>query len=183
MKIWELNEEAFIQLLARLNSDPELAGESYERLRAGLIYFFERKGCLIPAELADETVNRTARKIEEGQEIGDIFKFSYGVAKYVLLEYWHDHRREWEQLTEQLPIQGHNGESEEQRLECMKKCLQALSSEEQDLIIKNCTLDNKGKLEVALALGLTINAFRLRVFRIRARLYECRENCIRELEQ
>jgi DNA-directed RNA polymerase specialized sigma24 family protein len=181
MKIWELNEEAFLQLLARLNSDPELAGESYEKLRAGLIYFFERKGCLIPAELADETVNRMARKIEEGQEIGDIFRFSYGVAKYVLLEYWHDHRREWEQLTEQHQLTEHNGESEEERLECMKKCLQALSSEEQDLIVKNCTLDKKGKLELAITLGLTINALRLRVFRIRARLYECRENCIREL--
>ena len=181
MKIWELNEEAFLQLLARLNSNRELAGESYEKLRTGLIYFFERKGCLTPAELADETVNRMARKIKEGQEIGDIFRFSYGVAKYVLLEYWHDHRKEWEQLTEQHTRPEHNGESEEQRLECMKKCLQELSSEEQHLIVKNCTLDKKGKLELALALGLTINAFRLRIFRIRARLYECREKCIREL--
>src|SRR5215475_14547618 len=98
MKIWELSEEAFLQLLGRLNADPSLAGESYEKLRAGLVFFFERKGCLVPAELADETVNRVARKIEEGREIEDVIKFSYGVARYVLLEHWNDPKREWEQL-------------------------------------------------------------------------------------
>jgi DNA-directed RNA polymerase specialized sigma24 family protein len=181
MKIWELSEDAFLQLLARLNADPALAGESYEKLRARLIYFFERRGCLIPAELADETVNRVARKIEEGQEIEDLFKFSYGVARFVLLEHWDDPKREWEQLDERLSLSEPDRESEEHQVECMKKCLQALSSEERDLIVKNCTLDKRGKEELAMVLGVTINALRLRVFRIRARLHECRERCVRGL--
>jgi DNA-directed RNA polymerase specialized sigma24 family protein len=178
MKIWGLSEEAFLQLLARLNADPALAGESYEKLRAGLIYFFERKGCLIPAELADETFNRVARKIEQGQKIEDLFKYFYGVARFVLLEHWDDPKREWEELDERLPLPEHNSESEEHRLECMKGCLQSLSSEERDLVVKNCTLNKRGKEELAMALGLTINALRLRVFRIRARLHECRKKCI-----
>src|SRR5919198_2535803 len=129
MKIWGLSEEAFLQLLARLNADPALAGEAYEKLRAGLIYFFERKGCRIPAELCDETINRVARKIEEGHEIEDLVRFSYGVARFVLLEHWSDPKREWEQLDEQLQLPGHNSEFEEHQLECMKRCLQALSTE------------------------------------------------------
>jgi DNA-directed RNA polymerase specialized sigma24 family protein len=60
----------------------------------------------------------------------------------------------------------------------MEKCLQALPSEERDLIVKNCTLDKKGKEEVARALGLTMNALRIRTFRIRTKLHECREKCI-----
>jgi DNA-directed RNA polymerase specialized sigma24 family protein len=179
MKIWGLSEEAFLQLLARLNADPALAGESYEKLRAGLIYYFERKGCLIPAELADETVNRVARKIEEGRKIEDLFKYSYGVARFVLLEHWDDPKREWEPLDERMSSPEHSRESEEHRLECMKQCLQALPSEERDLIVKNCTLNKSGKEELAIALGLTINALRLRVYRIRARLHECREKCVR----
>lgn len=179
MKKWDLSQEAFFQLLARLNAEPALAGEEYEKLRARLIYFFERKGCRIPAELGDETINRIARKIEEGYEIEDPYKFSYGVARLVLLEYWSDPTREWEQLNERLPSQEGNCAFDERKMECMKKCLSALSSEERDLIIKNCTLNNIGKVEAAKALGLTINALRLRVFRIRAKLQVCRENCIK----
>ena len=110
-----------------------------------------------------------------------MFKFSGGVARLVLLEHWNDPKREWEQLDEQLSSPESDSEFDEHRLECMKKCLQALPPEERDLIVKNCNLDKKGKEEMARALGLTINALRLRVFRIRTRLHQCREKCVRGL--
>jgi DNA-directed RNA polymerase specialized sigma24 family protein len=183
MKKKDLSQEAFLQLLARLNADPALAGEEYEKLRARLIYFFELKGCRIPAELGDETINRVARKMEEGYEIEDLFKFSYGVARLVMLEYWSDPTREWEQLDDRLSSQEGSRVSDEHGLECRKKCLLTLSPEDRDLIIKNCTLNKKGKVEVANALGLTMNALRLRVFRIRARLQACYKNCIKVREE
>ncbi len=46
-------------------------------------------------------------------------------------------------------------------------------------MVKNCTLDNNGKIELGMAMGLTINALRLRVFRIRGRLHDCYEKCVR----
>jgi DNA-directed RNA polymerase specialized sigma24 family protein len=178
MKILDLSEESFFRLLARLNTDPMLAGEEYEKLRARLMYFFERKGCRTPAELSDETINRIARKVEEGLEIEDIFKFSYGVARLVLLEHWRDPKREWDQIDQRLSSPKTDREFDERRLECMEKCLQALPSEERDLIVKSCVLDKKGKEEAARSLGVTMNAFRIRVFRIRTRLHECREKCV-----
>jgi DNA-directed RNA polymerase specialized sigma24 family protein len=178
MKIMDLSEESFFRLLARLNSDPLLAGEEYEKLRARLMYFFERKGCRIPAELSDETINRIARRVEEGLEIEDVFKFSYGVARLVLLEHWKDPKREWDQIDERLSSPNSDGEFDEHRLECMKKCLQSLPPEERDLIVRNCVLDKRGKEELAGSLGLTINALRIRAFRIRTRLHECREKCV-----
>src|SRR5262245_3530192 len=178
MKTLDLSEESFFRLLARLNADPMLAGEEYEKLRAKLIYFFERKGCRIPAELCDETINRIARRIEEGLEIEDVFKFSYGVARLVLLEHWKDPKREWDQLDERLSSPKSDREFDEHCLECMKKCLESLPPEERDLIVKNCTLDKKGKEELAVSLGLTINALRIRAFRIRTKLHECREKCV-----
>jgi len=178
MKILDLSEESFSRLLARLNADPMLAGEEYEKLRARLIYFFERKGCRIPTELSDETINRIARKVEEGLEIEDVFKFSYGVARLVLLEHWRDPKREWDQLDQRLSSPKSNQEFYEHRLECMEKCLQALQPEERDLIVKNCVLDKEGKEELARSLGLTINALRIRAFRIRTKLHECREKCV-----
>jgi DNA-directed RNA polymerase specialized sigma24 family protein len=180
MKKWDLSEDAFSRLLARLNADPAQAGEEYEKLRARLIFFFERKGCRIPAELGDETINRVARKIEEGHEIKDLFKFSSGVARLVLLEHWDDPKREWDELDERLSSPRLDEQDlDEHQLECMEKCLQGLAPEERDLIIRNCTTNKYGKAEMARALGLTINALRLRVFRIRTRLHECYEKCVR----
>jgi DNA-directed RNA polymerase specialized sigma24 family protein len=132
MKNYDLSEQGFLQLLARLNTDPKHAGEEYEKLRARLIYFFERKGCRIPAELCDETIDRVARKIEEGQIIEDIFKFSGGVARLVLLEHWKDAGRERAELDEHLPSPTSDREFDEDRLKCMKKCLQSLSPEQHD---------------------------------------------------
>ena len=178
MKILDLSEESFFRLLARLNADPMLAGEEYEKLRARLIYFFERKGCRTPAELSDETINRIARKVEEGLEIEDVFKFSYGVARHVLSEHWRDPKREWDQLDQRFSSPKSDREFDDRCIECMEKCLQALQSEERDLIVKNCILDKKGKEELAGSLGLTMNALRIRAFRIRTRLHECREKCV-----
>jgi DNA-directed RNA polymerase specialized sigma24 family protein len=183
MKKCDFSDEAFFQLLARLNTDLALAGAEYEKLRARLIYFFEQKGCRIPAELGDETINRIARKLEEGYEIEDLFKFSYGVARLVMLEYWNDPNRDWEQLDERLTSQEGGRVLDDHELECMKKCLSILSLEERDLIIKNCTLNKEGKVEVANALGLTMNALRLRVFRIRAKLQACYKNCSKFREE
>jgi DNA-directed RNA polymerase specialized sigma24 family protein len=180
MKIPDLSEQAFFRLLARLDADPMLAGEEYEKLRARLMYFFERKGCRVPAELSDETINRVARKIEEGLQIEDVFKFSYGVARLVLLEHWNDPKREWDQLNDRFSSPKSDREFDEYRLECMEKCLRALPPEERDLIVKNCNRDKKGKEELARSLGLTLNALRIRVFRIRTRLHECREKCVSE---
>src|SRR5215510_14093614 len=115
MKILDLSEESFSRLLARLNADPMLAGEEYEKLRARLIYFFERRGCRIPAELSDETISRVVRKVEEGLKIEDVFKFSYGVARLVLMEHWRDPKREWEQLDQRLSSPKFDREFDERR--------------------------------------------------------------------
>jgi DNA-directed RNA polymerase specialized sigma24 family protein len=180
MKIPDLSQEAFFRLLERLSADPALAGEEYEKLRARLMYFFERKGCRTPAELSDETINRVARKVEEGLEIiEDMYKYSHGVARRVLQEHWRDPKREWDQIDERVSSPNSDQEFDEQRLGCMKKCLQTLPPEERDLIVKNCSIDKKGREDLAQSLRLTINAFRLRVFRIRTKLRECCEKCLK----
>jgi DNA-directed RNA polymerase specialized sigma24 family protein len=69
---------------------------------------------------------------------------------------------------------------DEHRLECMKKCLETISPEERDLIVKNCTLNKNGKAKLARTMGLTSAALRLRVFRVRKKLYSCRERCLKQ---
>lgn len=55
-KQWALSEVAFSKLLRWLDSDEQSAGEKYERLRQKLLLFFEHRGCPIPSELADKTL-------------------------------------------------------------------------------------------------------------------------------
>ena len=83
----ELTPEAFTKLLAKLAADPETAGGEYEELRRRLIKFFEWRGAFFSEDLADETLNRLARKIDEGEEIEkNVFALSLGVARFVFLE-------------------------------------------------------------------------------------------------
>lgn len=179
MKKWDLSEVAFSRLLARLNADPELAGKEYENLRQRLIYYFERKGCRTPAELSDETINRIARKIEEGQQIRDMLRYSSTVARLVMLEHWDDPKREWEEVDERLTApEDLDRDFDEHKLNCMRRCMKSLSRHNRKLIIKNVTSDKNGKLEIAHNEGITINALRLKVFRIRAKLNECYQECI-----
>src|SRR5262245_66482613 len=83
----ELTPKAFTKLLAKLSADPEVAGVEYEELRRRLIKFFEWRGAFFPEDLAAETLNRTARKIDGGEEIekNDI-ALALGVAHFLCLE-------------------------------------------------------------------------------------------------
>lgn len=61
----------------------------------------------------------------------------------------------------------------EHSLECMKKYMETIPPEDRDLIVRNCTLSNNGKEELARVIGLTSNALRLRAFR-----YDCEANSL-----
>src|SRR5215510_11235068 len=85
----EMTQEGLDRLLAWLHPDRNLAGEKYEVIRRGLTQFFERRGCLEPAELADKTIDRVIKKLPEiyDQYSGEQAKYFYGVAHYVYQEY------------------------------------------------------------------------------------------------
>src|SRR5262245_41567772 len=58
-------QETFDKLLIRLNPDRERAGEEYELLRLKLLTYFRSRAYLRAEDLADETLNRLAKKIAE----------------------------------------------------------------------------------------------------------------------
>src|SRR5215470_10383215 len=51
-------------LLVRLDSDWNRAGEKYEELRRTLIKFFEWNSCFPAEDLVDETLDRVAKKLD-----------------------------------------------------------------------------------------------------------------------
>src|SRR5689334_6229698 len=79
--------EAFEKLMARLHPDRERAGEEHELLRLKLREYFRSRTCLYAEELTDETMNRLAKKIDEGEEVRDVLRFCHGLAHWVWMEF------------------------------------------------------------------------------------------------
>jgi DNA-directed RNA polymerase specialized sigma24 family protein len=177
----ELTSNAFTKLLAELSADPEIAGAEYEELRRRLIKFFEWRGAFFPEDLADETLNRTARKIDGGEEIEkNVIALALGVAHFVFLETSKrpDNRRA--PLEELIPVAAppeHRSEDDDLRVTYLRECLHSLPKESRELIIEYYLEEGRAKIEdrkaLAEKLGISLNALFSRAKRIRDRLEQC----------
>src|SRR5262245_11895033 len=177
----EITQEAFDRLLAWFHPDRNRAGEKYEVIRRGLTQFFERRGCLESADLADETINRVIKKLPEiyNQYTGEQAKYFYGVAHRIYQEYL---RRP------QIISSGTEPEDsiiQERKDRCRLQCLDKLSAEDRLLITDYYLKEKREKIEhrrkLAIQLGLNSNALTVRAFRIRSALNKCLEECLQIL--
>jgi DNA-directed RNA polymerase specialized sigma24 family protein len=179
-----LTRESLEKLLLCLDGDPERAGEKYETLRLGLVRFFEWRGCAFSEDRADETIDRVAKKLIQGEEIRDIYKYSAGVARFVYLETV----KEWEQQQAALrerpaaPIADSTA-AEEAHLECLRRCLRALPAESSQLILTYYQDMGSTKIaarkSLAQQLGVSQHTLRMRLQRLRAKIEECVVGCVR----
>ena len=192
-KNWVLTRAAFDGLLALLDADPERAGEKYESIRQALVTFFEYRASRFPEDDADETINRVARRIMEGQEIytGNPASYFYGVARNVLKEQW-DSQRSTSAALEGLrplnPVSDDPLDSEkeslrlrERQLDCLERCLEELAAKDRDLIsayyLGETAIKVQNRKQLAARLGIPLNALRIRALRIRERLEACVGRC------
>ena len=85
-----LSSDQFEALLRQLSPDRDLAGARYEQLRRRLVTILAHRGCAHPEEVADETMDRVARRLAQvgpDAEIGDPAPFIFGVAWKVTKEW------------------------------------------------------------------------------------------------
>lgn len=181
---WTLTQEAFDKLLLALGDNRESASQKYLEIRSNLTRFFEWRGCSFPEDHADETINRVAKKVAEGEEILNPSGYAMGVARLLLLEIIKGRQREQAALNEigtasEAYVESDDGES---RLKCLNRCLQSLSGDNRDLILqyyqgeKGDKIQNRKKLLEHL--GIPVNTLRMRALRLRERLQECVETCL-----
>jgi len=180
---WELTKEAFEELLSWLDGDRDRAGRRYETVRLGLIKMFTGRGCAAAEDLADETINRVARKLPEVRAtyVGSPEKYFYGVAKML----YHEHRRRTEKLVplpDNLPGRAGDDRHDELTYVCLESCIQKLPPDQRELLRRyhqetaNPAAQRK---MLAARLGITRNALNVRVFRIVSRLEACVKKCVR----
>jgi DNA-directed RNA polymerase specialized sigma24 family protein len=180
-----LTAEGFAALLGQLDPDPELAAEKYETIRRKLIRLFEWRGCTAPEDLADETMNRVARRLAEGIELrsNDPYGYFCGVAHLVYKEVLRRAAREHRALESQgWPPASFTPEDEpaDRRLEGLRRCLDRLPPDQRDLILRYYRGEDRpgesnirNRQSLARDLELPMNALRIRVHRVRRKLESC----------
>ena len=182
---WTLTQDAFDKLLVVFGGgDRESGSEKYLEIRGNLTRFFEWRGCSFPEDHADETINRVAKKVAEGEEILNPAGYAMGVARLLLLEVLKGRQREQSALTEiGKSSEAYEAEDDgEGRLTCLRNCLQTLSPDNRDLILqyyqgeKSEKIQNRKKLMERL--GIPVNTLRMRALRVRERLQGCVEECL-----
>jgi DNA-directed RNA polymerase specialized sigma24 family protein len=177
------SKEAFEKLLRWLDSDREKAGEKHERIRLRLIRVFAARGCGEPEDLADETINVVASRIDwllENYE-GDPALYFYGVAKKIHLEHF-------KKKNPPDPPPAPDKSEIEQECECLERCLeQLLTPEDRRLVLRYYEKSKKQKIairkQLAKELGISINALRIKVHHIVVRLRPCIDRCLRDLRE
>lgn len=171
---WSLTREAFERLLRWLSPDRDEAGRRYEQARVRLIGFFTRGGCNRPAELFDRTIDRACSKIElDGHECsGDALAFCFAVGRFVLREYWREVKVHPIEEDISRP-ESEDPEIRERELEWLETSLAGLSQRDRNLITAYYQGVGRERIQrrrdLASAAG-GINALRIQVFRIRAKL-------------
>jgi DNA-directed RNA polymerase specialized sigma24 family protein len=158
-------------------------------MRRRLAAYFDRKRCLTPDELADETLTRVARRLEEAGAITDTSpaRYCYIVAKFVFLEHLRRADRGHMSLNAEngaeLPktTRPEPDEADMVRLDCLERCLSQLSEADRQLILDYYRGDHRVKIEqrraLAARLELTPNALSIRACRIREKLETCVKRC------
>lgn len=173
---WTLDRRSWDGLLAFLGRDGVAPGEAYEALREKLEAFFRWRGLGGARELADETLDRIAKKLEAGEEIETTpTRFALGVARFVALEAQRKSQREQPELVEAEAPPPPAGD---ERVEGLVRCLERLPPADRSLLLRYHE-ESRGQPRIsrrerlAKELGIELNALRVRAFRIRGRLERC----------
>src|SRR5690349_8200731 len=182
---WTLTQDAFDSLLAAISPDRHTAADRYLEIRRNLVRLFEWRGCSAPYEYADETLNRCAKRISEGDQIHDVATYSVGIARMLLREMNREQARAPRPLEgapepRALPAESEN--DMQARLDCLQRCLHQLTPESRDVILhyyQGNTGDKvRNRSRLTQVLGIAPGTLRMRALRIRERLQLCAENCM-----
>jgi len=183
--------ESFDEILAWLHPDRDEAANIYVQLRHDLAKIFNWNRCADPDGLTDEVFDRVGRKVHAVRLTyeGDPKLYFYGVARNLIKE---APKRVKRQVSlEDIKVWAREAASEDEsataREECLNRCLQQLSAEKRQLILNYYAKEKQARIDhrtvMTEELGISIEALRVRVYRIRATLEKCIERCLDRMDQ
>jgi len=189
-KEWTPTENAFQRFLNWLDEGVGSDGQKYLEMRHRLVLYFDRKNCLSPDELADDTLSRVAQKLQEKGAITNLSPahYCYVVARFVFLEYTRRPNQGHASIEDlgssgDLPQGATSGsgdsgfERKEELLERLEQCLSKLLPGDRELILEYHRGDGRTRIEnrrrLAERAGLSANALSIRVCRLRNKVEVC----------
>jgi DNA-directed RNA polymerase specialized sigma24 family protein len=182
-KIHVLEQEQLDQLLAWLDPDRERAGLLYEKIRWRLITILAARDCPVPEELADETIDRVARRVADIalKYAGDKALYFFGVANNVHHEYLK------RPLLAPPETKFSDDELDKERIhDCLEQCLDKLPADSRAMLLQYYSLGKQARIELRQQMteqhGISINTLRLRVLRMKEKLQPCIERCMKRWE-
>jgi DNA-directed RNA polymerase specialized sigma24 family protein len=173
-----VSAEAFERLLSALDADRNRAADAYEHLRERTIGLLRWWGAVEPEELADTTLDRVARKLDEGAIVGDGSLPAYvrGVARMIFYE----SRRRPQVQVQDLAFLSPPPSADVELGNCLDGCLNALSPQDRRLVLhyygEGKAADVRRRL--AAELSTTVTALRIKAHRIRVQLERCVTSCM-----
>jgi DNA-directed RNA polymerase specialized sigma24 family protein len=155
-----------------MNGDPYPPDliDGYPRLRRKLVLFFDRRRA--PGEeLADETLLRVVKRFADGRPIDSLDGFVLGVAHHVYADWTREQGRP---VATSVVLIAPAGTA----ARCLRRCMQEMQPEERELL-EAYFIDKADRRALAGRLGLSLNALRQKVCKVKKRLRSCLDNCAR----
>lgn len=186
MKDGKLTKEKFDHLLEWLGKNREEAAQKYEAIRHDLTRYFERSVGAAAEDLADDTINRIIEKLTQITDsyTGDPKYLFFRYARLVGLEYVRKLARKYGgPLPDEVPDTRSSAEAEEKEEwgACLRECLRKLGTRERRMFISYYRGGNWDQLDerqkMAARLGISLNALRLQIHRLKERLRACISAC------
>lgn len=168
------------RLIERLGGEFTQAAAAFQQLRQRLVRLLAWRGTSDPEALADETLERVARQLGGGLEIKseDPFRYAARVAQLVAHEDLRALRREQtvHKAAQEQPTTTHD-DDDDARMASLESCLEALPAADRELILTFYRGEKgsriAGRRALAARLGISVNALRIRAYRLRQTLEQC----------
>lgn len=187
MALQKSDLEEFRALLARLDPNETEATKKYQHLRENLVrHCFKAHEFLRADELADQTLDVLARKLSS-EDIVKLDSYAFKILDNLLLAN-HRRRRPTILLSENIPAKDNPERTViekidgEQKVECFLQCVRRLRTTERWLLFaynphEECDVEERRR-QIAIKLGIGAGTLRVRMSRLRTRMFRCFNDCV-----
>ena len=184
-----LTELALNALLARFDSDREIAARKYQSLRLKLVQYFEWHGSADPETDTDKTFDLVARKLFKGEDIIAVESYTRGVARMINRERMKADQKILDAISEMARHQAVSIEETktvERRSRCLDECLDQLPEDQRQLILKYYSIAGSERIRLratlAAEMNTNLNTLRIRAHKIKRQLRACVQSCMQKGE-